>query len=74
MNNTSPKHPGHTPSTADGQMDTIRLSFESEITEIRRILATIPPESVIDRCSFEDRLASVETAFAKYLARAHELG
>jgi len=55
-------------------MDTIRLSFESEITEIRRILATIPAENVIDRLSFEGRLASVETAFAKHLARAHELG
>ncbi len=46
-------------------MSTYRLSLESEIHEIRKILAGIPPENVIDRFSFEDRLEAAETALAK---------
>lgn len=46
-------------------MSTTRLSLESEIKEIREILASIPNENVIERIAFEERLATAEIALAK---------
>lgn len=46
-------------------MSTTRLSLESEIKEIREILASIPNENVIERIAFEERLATAEMALAK---------
>lgn len=45
-------------------MSTTRLSIESEIKELREILASIPNENVIERISFEERLTAAEIALA----------
>lgn len=42
--------------------------LESEIIQIKEIIAMIPPEELLDRLSFETRLAKVERSLVDYMA------